>query len=91
MIKLRKENPVLVYGSYELILENHEKVYAYTRIDGDEKMLIIANLFAEETEITVPAFVENSELLLNNYQVDEAESASEWTLKPFEARVYKVK
>ena len=31
LILLRKKNPIIVYGTYDLILEDHEDIYAFTR------------------------------------------------------------
>src|SRR5699024_955625 len=31
LIKIRNEHEVLMYGNYELILEEHDQIYAYTR------------------------------------------------------------
>ena len=31
LIRLRKENPVIVHGRYDLLLEAHEEIYAFTR------------------------------------------------------------
>ncbi|WP_010094253.1 glycoside hydrolase family 13 protein [Ornithinibacillus scapharcae] len=87
LIEIRKEHQVFIYGSYHLILENHDKVYAYTRRSGDEMALVITNLYPEETEITLPSELKgkNKELLLSNY-----ENSVEKVLKPYEARVYKL-
>ncbi|WP_096273909.1 glycoside hydrolase family 13 protein [Paucisalibacillus globulus] len=87
LIQLRKEYEVLVYGSYDITLEEHDQIYAYTRTLGDEKALIVANLFAKETGFVLPEEldVRNKELLLSNY-----DSNDENILKPYEARVYKL-
>ena len=34
MIQVRKENPVFVYGEYDVIQEDHPDVYVYTRNNG---------------------------------------------------------
>jgi alpha-glucosidase len=88
LIQLRKEYHVLVYGSYDIIMEDHEQIYAYTRRQGDELILVLSNLFANETNFTLPEGLIslNKELLLSNYDNND-----EKVLKPFEARVYKVK
>ncbi|MDZ7542759.1 glucohydrolase, partial [Clostridium perfringens] len=44
MIRIRKNNPILIYGEYKLILENHDKIYAYIREINEEKFIIITNL-----------------------------------------------
>ncbi|MBP1969351.1 glycosidase [Virgibacillus natechei] len=92
MIKLRKENAVLVYGDYELILEDHDKIFAYTRTLDNEKVIVIANLFAEETSFIFPDISQSksSEVILSNYEVDSERASNEILLKPYEARVYTV-
>ncbi|WP_087972519.1 glycoside hydrolase family 13 protein [Oceanobacillus rekensis] len=87
LIALRKELEVLIYGRYDIILEGHDQVYAYTRTLDDETVVIITNLFAEVVELMLPADLENKtkDLLLSNYDQFEANK-----LQPYEARVYKI-
>ena len=40
LIRLRKENPIMVYGTYDLLLPESETIYAYTRTLGKEKLLV---------------------------------------------------
>ncbi|KHF40885.1 glycoside hydrolase family 13 protein [Halalkalibacter okhensis] len=93
LIQLRKDNDVLIYGSYDLVLIDHEQVYAYTRTMDDELFLILTNLFDEETEVEWPPSLEgkSKKLMINNYKVDMIEDKTNLVLKPYEARVYKVK
>ncbi|RBW69821.1 glycoside hydrolase family 13 protein [Bacillus taeanensis] len=93
LIQLRKENEVLIYGDYDLILEDHEKIYAYTRNLDNEVVLVMTNLFADEAEFTLPKSLKekSKELVLSNYEVNREENINEVTLKPYEARVYKLK
>ncbi|UTR11566.1 alpha-glucosidase [Evansella sp. LMS18] len=92
LIKLRSNNEVLIYGSYELIAENHEQVYAYTRSLGQEKVLIITNLFPEETELELPESLSGKEqvLLLSNYNGSDRNETDKIFLRPYEARVYRL-
>ena len=46
LIRLRKENPVIVYGRYDLILEAHGEIYAFTRTLEDDRLLVILNFTA---------------------------------------------
>lgn len=92
LIELRKDGPVLVYGTYDLIVEDHEQVYAYTRTFTDETVLVITNLFAEETKFSLPENLlkKSAQLLLSNYDVVSEETLENVVLKPYEARVYKI-
>lgn len=40
LLALRKENPVIIYGIYDLLLPESEELYVYTRTVGDEKLLV---------------------------------------------------
>jgi len=92
LIQLRKNSETLIYGSYDLILEDHDQIYAYTRILGDETYVVITNLFADEAEFVLPENLtaKQAELCLSNYPV-ETDGIDQILLKPYEARVYKLK
>ena len=87
LIELRKEQDVLIYGRYAIILEDHDQVYAYTRTLNDETVVIITNLFAENVEFELPIDLEKKarNLLISNYDQFKANR-----LQPYEARVYKI-
>ena len=91
LIKIRKENPSLIYGRYDMILEEDEKIYAYTRTLDNDKYVVIVNLSDEETLYKyddLDLIYEN--LMLANYKVREHGILKEVVLKPYEARLYKV-
>ncbi|WP_163538764.1 alpha-glucosidase [Gracilibacillus sp. YIM 98692] len=93
LIELRKENDTLVYGDYKLILEEHGQVFAYTRTFNKETIVIFANLFPTLTKVNLPKHLlqKKGELLVNNYSVNISDLPSIFHLKPYEARVYKLK
>ncbi|GGH80101.1 glycosidase [Pullulanibacillus pueri] len=92
LIELRKGNEILIYGKYDLILAEDDKVYAYTRSLDHETVCIIVNLFGEETTSILPDFKGKSlQLLISNYEVDPGETIDSLTLRPYEARVYVIK
>ena len=88
MIKIRKSNKALVYGKYQLIWEEHPKVYAYTRGEEDEKYLVLCNL-TDQVATLNGEILEVEDLLLANYKVEEFKQYT--TLRPYEARLYKLK
>ena len=93
LIQIRKKNDVLIYGKYDLILENNDKIYAYTRTLKNETVLVITNLFSKEANLKLPVELQdkNKELLISNYDVKPEEDLSNVVLKPYEARVYYIK
>jgi alpha-glucosidase len=92
MISLKKENDVFTYGIYDLILEEDAKIYAYTRtLNNEDKVVVIANLSATEANYSYEAFaLTHEQLLLENYKVAKHEAMTNFTLKPYEARVYRI-
>lgn len=97
LIRLRKEHEALVYGTYELILPDHDCIYGYTRTLGNEKLLVLVNMFAEEAEfelsgeLAVAVAQPSAELLLtNDPDAQGKEALSGNLLKPYEARVYRI-
>ncbi|MDQ2695619.1 MAG: alpha-glucosidase, partial [Pseudomonadota bacterium] len=92
LIRLRRENPVIVYGSYELLLESHEQIYAFTRTFRDDRLLVICNFTRDTPVFALPSHIVyvDPQLLIANYPVDAAQDLRLLTLRPFEARVYRL-
>jgi oligo-1,6-glucosidase len=93
LIQLRKEHPVIVYGSYDLLLPDHEEIYAFTRRLEEDRLLVILNFSQSSPVFNLPEDISfaSKELLISNYEVDPDEELREITLRPFEARVYHLK
>lgn len=92
MIALRKKHRVLIYGEYELLLPDHEQIYAYTRLLENEKMLIILNFSSEEPEMHWPEGWSEGEakLLISNVGKRYSTEEGAILLQPYEARVYRM-
>lgn len=86
LTKLRKENPVLVYGKYTLLDEPNESVYAYTRELDGKKMLILLNFTDKEATANTGIDLSKAKLILGNY----AESSKDGKLKPYEVVIYEL-
>ena len=93
LIQLRKDNPVIVYGAYDLILDDHPQIYAFTRTLDDDRLLVVLNFSASTPVFDLPAdiAVAGQELLISNYPVDPGEAIRRLSLRPYEARVYRLK
>ena len=87
LIRLRKENEIIVYGTYDLLLPDSEEIYAYTRTLGEEKLLVVCSFSREETEFRMPEEFLRGSCLISNYSGFQTER--NMTLKPYEAFVLK--
>lgn len=88
LIKLRKDNPIVVWGEYELVEGTQDTVFAYERSYKGEKWLIVANLSDEENQFSVPENIQK--IIIQNYKTNNY-SAGLARLKPYEAVVFKMK
>lgn len=90
MTKLRNENLVLVYGDYDLLLPEHEQIYAYTRILGEDKMLVLLNFSDKPAEATLPEAEGLNEIFINNYDSSPIKAESKIVLEPYQAVIVKM-
>jgi oligo-1,6-glucosidase len=86
LTKLRKENPVLVYGKYTLLDKNNPDVYAYTREYNGKKMLLVLNFRAVASAVSTGIDFSKAKIVLSNYSSDAAGAK----LRPYEAVVYEL-
>ena len=89
LIKIRRENEIVVYGRYDLILEDDKEIYAYTRTLNDKKLLVICNFTKSEPIFCLPENIRYSsfEKVIGNYDEDDS-TIEKIKLKPYECRVY---
>lgn len=85
LIKLRHENELIVYGTYDLILDDDKDIYAYIRTLGDEKLIVYCNFSENTREVELPEEFTNGKVLISNYI--DAKVNHKITLRPYEAIV----
>ncbi len=85
LIALRKENPIMVYGRYEPMLEDSEELFVFTRTLDDKKLLVVCNFTDQETDFAIPEEFAGGSCLIANMEDDY--SKAEMTVKPYEAFV----
>ena len=85
LIRLRHESDLIVYGTYDLILDDDTDIYAYTRTLNDEKLVVYCNFSENTREVEIPAEFTNGKILISNYT--DAVVRDKITLRPYEAVV----
>ena len=85
LIKLRHESELIVYGTYDLILDDDKDIYAYIRTLGDEKLIVYCNFSENTREVEIPEEFVNGKVLISNYS--DAKANQKITLRPYEAIV----
>lgn len=89
LIELRKQLPIVVHGKFELVLEEHPEVFAYTREYEGKKLFVVANFYGNNSGVQLPEQLQGTKWskLLSNYE-DSPINPEQLQLRPYEAIVY---
>jgi len=93
MVKFRNENPILVYGDYQLLDAANPKVYAFVRKYEGKQLLVLLNFSKTNSVVDTGLAVNNPELKISNYtdKVLAPAAAGQFELRPYEAAIYELK
>ena len=80
LIRLRKEYSVFIDGKFELLMEEDEQIFAYTRTSDEGKMLVCANFSGKPAKCPLITEWKDAQKLIHNYHGDVADG-----LRPYEA------
>ncbi|MFP4363146.1 MAG: glycoside hydrolase family 13 protein [Spirochaetia bacterium] len=88
VIRLRKNTPALVYGSFETLDRGNPGSFTFIRKYKEGKYLIMLNFTGNRNEVSLPKelFEHKWELFISNYP----SVVHKTLLSPFEARVYRI-
>ena len=84
---LRSNNPLLVYGKYEILDKENPDVYVYTRELNGKKWLIALNFSKSTATFKTSELISGASIVISNYSSNH--KAGE--LRPFEAIIYQLK
>ena len=84
LIRLRKKYPVFTEGRFQMLLAEDRNLFAYTREDGETRLLVVCNFYGQTVECPLGETMGTMELLLGNYKETERMEV----LRPYEARMY---
>ncbi|MFD2670176.1 glycoside hydrolase family 13 protein [Marinicrinis sediminis] len=91
LIQLRKDSPVsdvMVYGKYQLLLAEHEGVYAYTRTFETDTLLVLCNFQDDTYSLALDEVhtLQGAAPIIGNYSAPQLEGET-IVLRPYEALV----
>jgi oligo-1,6-glucosidase len=86
MIRLRKSEPVLVYGRYQLLDRENPEVFAYTRSLGGRTLMVALSFSPRGGRTALPAGYVAGKTLINNFTRLPVRGA-ELVLEPYQAVV----
>ena len=91
LIAMRKENPAILDGDLNFLLEDHPQLVIYTRRCARQTLLVVANFSNDAVTEKLPAEITENvwEQLLTNYE-GTAPSIQTGTWQPWQAEVYEL-
>lgn len=85
LAKIRKENPIFVYGKLEIIDPANPDVFAYTRELNGKKIIVLLNFTSKTTTISAPLLAQKTTQWIGNYPTPFQKE-----LRPYESVILKV-
>ncbi|GEK88455.1 glucan 1,6-alpha-glucosidase [Alkalibacterium putridalgicola] len=90
LIRLRKENKVVIYGEFTMLLENHPQLFAYERSYKGEVWIVVANFSDQPCQASLYKERTEFELILSSTD-KETYDLNDLLLAPYEAFIVKKK
>ncbi|CAM4384711.1 glycoside hydrolase family 13 protein [Paenibacillus typhae] len=89
LIELRKNNPIVVWGDFELVTGVPDQVFMYFRRYEGQTWLVTANFSREAVALKLPGIGQAGELIIANYSREDVDF-SQLQLQPYEAFAVKL-
>ena len=91
-LKLRRESKTLLWGDYKEYFPRHKQIYFYTRSYKSIHYIVICNFSDRNVTVRLPRLYANKKLypvLCNYAHEDGAVRQEAFSMRPYEARVYR--
>ena len=85
LIRLRKEKDIIVYGDFEALCRDDDKIFAYTRKLDQKKLLTVCNFSDQDAEMEIPEEFAGAQCLITN--LGRTVFDRNFVLRPYEAFV----
>ena len=89
LIQLRKDNPIIVWGEYELVTDTSEQVFMYLRKYEGETWAVVANFGEQKETLQLEHLGQSNEVIISNYKRSSVDF-HHLELKPYEAFAVKL-
>lgn len=88
LLKFRKENEIVIYGDFKMHYKCSSKLFVYERNYEGQRMLVVNSFSDKPVKFKAPKGFDLSkgEIVISNYEAKN--EGNNFTLKPYESRVY---
>lgn len=87
LLRLRRQEDIIVYGKFELLLPEDRNLFVFTRTLEEEQLLVVCSFTSGALSFEVPREFADAKCLIGNY--DREAFCGTLELKPYEAFVLK--
>ncbi len=87
LISLRKKEPILTEGTFELLCPEDEHIFAYTREWEGKKWLAACSFYEKQVCFSYPG---QGKVVISNYGQEAVTSLEQIELRPYEAAIYEI-
>jgi alpha-glucosidase len=87
MLAMRRENPALIGGDFEIVNENAENYLAFLRTSAEQRLLVVMNMSEEPQQVAVELPADELRRVFSSHARSDVEHASKFELAPFEVFV----
>lgn len=89
LLKFRKQNPIVLYGTYRELMRDSEQLYVYERHYEGQRLLVVCSFTNELVRFELPEYykLNRGRLVLANYEHNFV-IGNGFTTRPYELRVY---
>jgi oligo-1,6-glucosidase len=92
LTKMRREDPAIIDGDLEFILDDHPQIIAYLRRCARQTLLVVVNYSGEEVFLELPETLQSNKWVkrLSNLKNTPLVLESKTILSPWEATIYEL-
>ena len=89
LLQFRRDNPIVIHGSYRELMADSDQLYVYERRYLRQRLLVICSFTNELVRFELPEkdVLDRGRLVLSNYEHNFV-IANGFTTRPYELRVY---
>jgi alpha-glucosidase len=84
MLAMRRQNPALISGEYQVINPDAQDYLAFMRTSPEQQLLVVLNMSAERQKVTIDLPLDELSLVFSDRERGAVVSATDLEVEPFE-------
>ena len=89
LIRLRRENPALIYGDYQDLVPDDPHLYVFSRTLGEDRLLVALNFSRQSPALVLPAGLAARSLIFSSAPQEPVPGGARIEVSGWEAQIYR--